>query len=281
MKCLLGSVLLIASVASCSASDGAVGPIAASASSRAPKVAPPVTDSLIFTGEWNRTSNLNGEMASVDWLHIFTNRPTIFTAGVALHSVDGSRWTFAKIGGSFRSRPRLILDGSANLGGGTNNGLAFAYVVVGGHATYQVLPNLYLNAGSQYFHVAAEHGNLPHLGAMVLIRRRVSVEGGYSFSAGGNMETRFWLTRVALEGKHARIFSVVALGHSAPQVFDVGVGLAGPPAALRDFCLGTSIPVSRFELTTAWEFTRTGIVNRQSLTVSIKLPLRTREQPRP
>jgi len=232
------------------------------------------SDALILTGGFNRVSSAaDGGSASLDWVHLTWPGKT-YTAGVEVHSIGNSRWSFAKISAPLLKQERGELRIRADLGGGKTVGEDFPYQIYEASASYQAARRLYLTLNEQYLRIGDARGHLLKPGAMLLLSPRLTAEGSFARSIAGNIQTQFAAGRLDLAAQPVGIFGGVVIGHTAPEIVKVGIGNGTPGQDLREAYFGVRLRFQEIEWTVVADFPDLGTNRQQTLTVGVKLPLR-------
>lgn len=231
------------------------------------------TDSLIVAGQFDRiTGAARGGGGAVDWVRTRADGTTL-TAGIAHYALGGSEWTLARGGGALRFDDRVIVQGEASAGGGRADGASFSYLVLVARLHYRLASAAYLGLEERYIDIAATHGHLPKVSALIVASPALSADIGYARSAGGNLDTEFATARIDWQTRTARLFGGFVRGRIAPTVVNVDVGAGAPSKALREWFLGIAVPVSRIELTVSTDTIKLTDVRRQIVTVGVRIPI--------
>jgi hypothetical protein len=231
------------------------------------------TDSLVFQGDWYHDSSApGGGGGSVDWIHSTEDRST-FTAGVASYSLAGSQWTLGRGSAAFHLVKRIVIHSQASIGGGQSAGSSFAYQWYQGDLTYRAANWLFPKIEENYFRVGSTRGNLLKCGTFLVPFHTSSVEIEYARSVTGNLNTSFAMLRFEQRLRLVRFYGGFAAGQTAPQIFNISVGIPAPAPQLREGFLGLLFPISRYEIGSGLDFLDLSGAVRTTLAFTFKLPL--------
>ena len=231
------------------------------------------TDALIVSGllEGNAGAGRGGGGA-IDWVRTRADGTTL-SAGLAHYAFPTTQWTLARGGAGRRFDDGLILQGEVSAGGGRGDGGNFSYLIVLARLYYQVAPALYLGVEDRYVDIAAAHGHLPKVSALIVASPAVSADLGYSRSVGGNLDSDFFSARIDWQTPVARLFGGVVSGNIAPPIVNVDVGATAPSGALREWFVGLAVPISRFEVTMSVDMITLSDTRRQIITLGVRIPI--------
>ena len=229
------------------------------------------TNSVIVDGRIDDLrGNAVGGGGTLAFVHTTPEQNTVF-AGFAGFDVGESRWGFGKLGGAFRPRPYLILQGEINYGSGHGEQGGFSYLVGKGGFHYELLPRrLYLTFEDQYFNVDDTEGHLLKGGVLVQVTPTLTADFDYAESVSGNLNTRFILGRLDFYSQWGRFLAGVATGRAAPEIFDGVVRREADPQDTLEVFAGVAIPISRYEITLAISHLDLEATSKTPLTLSIK-----------
>ena len=231
------------------------------------------SDAILFTAEHYDLASLpGGRGGSVDWIHCASPQ-NVFTAGGASYAVGDSRWSFAKAGASLQMRSDVWLSGDVNVGVGHGAAGDFDYLNLHDGITVKAAERLFVKTEHQYIRIADQHGNVVKLAGVFMPWPSVLVEIAGLRSAGGNLGTRSYSSRIDWVDARGRIFIGGAHGHTTPQAVDIVTGARLPDSTTREWFAGAAIPVWGGELSVSIDEQRTEGSRRRTLSVSLRWPL--------
>ncbi len=102
---------------------------------------------------------------------------------------------------------------------------------------------------------------------------RLSAYLSSNFSAGGNLNTEFFLGRLTWTTRRIRYFGGLALGKSAPHALNILVFQPALAGRLREGVGGIAIRARGVELSVAADLTNIDSLRRRTATVSLRFPL--------
>lgn len=229
-------------------------------------------DTLTSSGQFDQLSGgRSGGGGAFDWARSYADGD-LLTLGAASFSLAGSRWSFARASVAVRPTERLTLLGQASLGSGRDESTRFPYRIVGAGVGLRATPTVHLKLDDQYFDIATTHGHLLRAGVMLLPAAGWSIEGAHARSAGGNLGTVFWTTRIERTLASNRLFGGVARGRSRTEVFNTGFG-SRSETALDEVFVGFAMPVGGAELMLVADALNLDTVRRRTLTMALKFAL--------
>lgn len=242
--------------------------------SKLPKPVSGTADSLIINGGFDHFTSANdGGSGSIDWVH--TNELSgTYTAGFAAFSTAGSRWAFGKGGIAFRTQERVTIQGQASIGGGHTSGTNFTYQIYDGGLIYKTSSRLYLKFNDEYLQIGATRENLLKPGVMLIPTKRFAADLTYAHSATGNLNTRFFLGRFDFKTRPINFLGGFGIGHTTPEILNVSVGSLSVNQHFSEGFFGFGVPLSGAELTVVADFPNLQAIHKQTLTLSLKVPLR-------
>ncbi|MGH8584105.1 MAG: hypothetical protein ACREWG_15290 [Gammaproteobacteria bacterium] len=229
------------------------------------------TNAVIINGRIDDLrSDAVGGGGSLNFVHTTPSGNTVL-AGLAGFDVGESRWGFGTLGGAFRPRPPLTLQGEINYGSGHGEQGGFSYFIGKGGFHYELLAKrLYLKFEDQYFNIDDTQGHLLRGGVLVQVTSTLTADFDYAESVSGNLNTRFILGRLDFYSQWGRFLAGVATGRATPEIFDGVVRREADPQDTLEVFAGIAIPISRYEITLAVSHLDLEATSRTPLTLSIK-----------
>jgi len=227
---------------------------------------------LYLSGELDDLSpGGGGGSGGVLWTRGLSRRFTAEAGGFA-HSLDGTRWAYARLGGTMAASDAAIVHLEANLGGGTRTGSGIPYRTFRGGLTLELAPRrLWADLDSQYIRFAESNGNILKLGGIVAPRPSLSLRAAYYVSTGGNLGARYLATRADLQHRRLGLFAGLSLGRSRPELFNFFS--SSTTVNSTQLYGGARVPARRHEITAYVDSVDSGGVRRTGLAVVLKLRL--------
>jgi hypothetical protein len=223
------------------------------------------------------SSGDRGGNGSLDWVHA-DEKGRNYTAGVSIFSLGENRWAYGKGGGAIRVATRtgrpVTLQGQASIGGGHSGGAPFAYRVLSGSGTYPAGRRLYLKLGEEYLHIAGTRGHMLTPGVTLLPTHRLAVDLSYTHSAAANFKTEFVSGRLEFASRTIAVFGGFAVGDSIPETVNLLHSDLSRSQNIRDGFVGVTVPLAGAKFTVVSDFLSLGPTRRQTVTLSLKVPLR-------
>lgn len=227
-------------------------------------------DAVIVAAEtYDFDAGPGGRGASFDWVDCASAR-VVYALGGATYSIGETRWSVARGTLSMQARDNLWLTADMSGGSGDNPASAFDYFTVREGLTWKAFERAYAKLEHQYLRVAADHGNVYKLAAVVQPLPPLLLELGAARSAGGNLGTRSWTGRVDWVDARVRAYAGYSRGLTTPQVVDLVAGTRLPDTRTRQAFAGAFVPIGSFEIGLAFDQLRTPSSRRRTVGVSVR-----------
>jgi len=102
----------------------------------------------------------------------------------------------------------------------------------------------------------------------------------YAHSAGGNFRTEFVSGRLDVATRPVGFLGGFAAGHTIPEAVNVIAGKPPKAESFREGFFGFHFPLFQAELTVVSDFLNLASAQRRSFTLSLKVPLQSKEPKR-
>jgi len=228
--------------------------------------------SILLGGQYYQMQAGRGGAQTLDWVYE-SGKGTVYSSGFGNFALAETQWRLGRAGIARKAGGRLILGAQASLGSGRTGPERFPYRVLEAKLDYLLAPRVFAKAATQHFHVAGTRGFLSSFGALFPSSRSSTLDVTYNFSPGGNLRTRFFAARHDRHTSKARFFGGAATGRTSPVLFNLGVGSAAGNKQLRQFFLGSGIPLHGAELILSFELIRLNSVSRSAFAITFKIPI--------
>ena len=173
------------------------------------------SDSLIIGGRLDVPHAIAGGTGSVEWLR------EAAPGGVQLGALSGSRggawWTFGKAG-AFLRRPRAIVSGVVEIGGGADAASRFGYRRFEAELAVPITRGrLFLETEAQLAQMAGDTRRIARLGLKSIVSKSVTAGGSYYLVESNGATSPAVSARVDLERKPVSLLGgfVIARGQRA------------------------------------------------------------------
>ncbi|HEX9985930.1 MAG TPA: hypothetical protein VGF69_21900 [Thermoanaerobaculia bacterium] len=226
-------------------------------------------DALVAGADADRLESGHGGGASLLWLH--SRASGTFSAGAAFRTLPGTRWAYGTLGLTHRLTPLTTLNGEASLGGGSDDGGRFRYLLLRGGVTRELLAKrLYGEAEWLQVDVARQQEGLVRLGAMYLPRPRLALRASVYEALFGDSDTTLGTLRADYD--FGRITAIG--GFSGGTALPVLLQQTGNDAVrVREAFGGVAFDAASRRWTVMLSNLSSGGEDRRRLSVSCRIPL--------